>query len=402
MESLIKRVFDEFGLVVCGWSGQWDMALRDAILNTPNRRYPAFWVARGQITDQAQGIIKQREASVIWAEGAGSFFRELVEKVRSLDQFGRPHPLSTAMAVGRAKRYIPRPEHRVELHDLLMEEAEQASGKIPDLIEKSLNNPSSGDRVQSYKEILEEYEAAIERLLPMVGLLAYHGRGESLQLLGDVLEKVGKVGRRDSGLTDWLKLGHYPTLLLFYAGGVASVRSRNFPALKTLLYSNIKPVTGLGDGNGKAVGALSAFDVMAEGLTSALNSEPLKALSGPQYVFQKLSAPLSYIPLSGDAYWFSFLEFEVFLALERTRKEEDETEIETPHLMPGLYVRYLQDRFEKDPVSRLEEVAREEGNAWGAFEAGLLGGNLARFSSLLEDVEPSIQEYRRQMRLGRL
>jgi hypothetical protein len=51
----LDRVFDEYGLIVCGWSGEWDHALREAILRAPNRRYPMYWVARGELGNGARG-----------------------------------------------------------------------------------------------------------------------------------------------------------------------------------------------------------------------------------------------------------------------------------------------------------------------------------------------------------
>src|SRR6266850_3174732 len=38
----LDRIFDEFGLIVCGWSGEWDHALRAAFLRMSNRRFPVF------------------------------------------------------------------------------------------------------------------------------------------------------------------------------------------------------------------------------------------------------------------------------------------------------------------------------------------------------------------------
>ena len=37
--QLLDRIFDEFGLVVCGWSADWDVALRNALLRAPSRRF---------------------------------------------------------------------------------------------------------------------------------------------------------------------------------------------------------------------------------------------------------------------------------------------------------------------------------------------------------------------------
>ena len=44
--QLLDRIFDEFGLVVCGWSADWDVALRNALLRAP---IPAFHNLLGSI-----------------------------------------------------------------------------------------------------------------------------------------------------------------------------------------------------------------------------------------------------------------------------------------------------------------------------------------------------------------
>jgi len=48
MDKLLDRVFDEYGVIVCGWSATWDTALRTALLRSPNRRYSMTWAARGK------------------------------------------------------------------------------------------------------------------------------------------------------------------------------------------------------------------------------------------------------------------------------------------------------------------------------------------------------------------
>jgi SIR2-like domain len=47
MNHLLDQVFDNFGLLIVGWSGEWDTALRSAILRAPSRRYPLYLAARG-------------------------------------------------------------------------------------------------------------------------------------------------------------------------------------------------------------------------------------------------------------------------------------------------------------------------------------------------------------------
>ena len=42
-DTLLDRIFDEFGVIVCGWSGEWDAAMRSAIVRAPSRRFSTYW-----------------------------------------------------------------------------------------------------------------------------------------------------------------------------------------------------------------------------------------------------------------------------------------------------------------------------------------------------------------------
>ena len=97
--QLLDRIFDEFGLIVCGWSGDWDAALRDAMFRGRCRRFTTYWAAYGQTKDEAQRLINHRQAQVIDIEDADKFFQKVQEKVASIEQFSQPHPLSTEAAV---------------------------------------------------------------------------------------------------------------------------------------------------------------------------------------------------------------------------------------------------------------------------------------------------------------
>ncbi len=68
--KLLDEVFDRFGLIICGWSGKWDNALRDAILKSPSRRFQTYWLAKGELEEEAKQIITQRRAETIQIESA--------------------------------------------------------------------------------------------------------------------------------------------------------------------------------------------------------------------------------------------------------------------------------------------------------------------------------------------
>ena len=80
---LLDRIFDEHGLIICGWSGDWDVALRAAISRTPNRRYPTYWASRGAPSETAQDVIRHRGGRLITIDDADGFFTGLQQKTRN-------------------------------------------------------------------------------------------------------------------------------------------------------------------------------------------------------------------------------------------------------------------------------------------------------------------------------
>lgn len=99
-QDLLARVFDEYGLLVVGWSAEYDLALSTALQSAPSRRYPTYWTTfKGSIAEAAARLIAERQAVVIDTSGANEFFEDLVQRLQRLDQVatrhGRPTPLRT-------------------------------------------------------------------------------------------------------------------------------------------------------------------------------------------------------------------------------------------------------------------------------------------------------------------
>lgn len=92
-DGLLDRILDEHGLIICGWSGEWDHALRAAFLRAPNRRYSVFWAARGSIGSGAQELVDHCAARIIPITDADSFFSTLHLQVETLSRHLEPHDL---------------------------------------------------------------------------------------------------------------------------------------------------------------------------------------------------------------------------------------------------------------------------------------------------------------------
>jgi hypothetical protein len=62
LAAFLGRVLDEYGLIVSGWSAEWDTALVRALEGVRSRRYPVFWSSYGAIREDARRLMAQHGA----------------------------------------------------------------------------------------------------------------------------------------------------------------------------------------------------------------------------------------------------------------------------------------------------------------------------------------------------
>ena len=231
LNAFLDRIFDEFGLIICGWSGAWDTALREAILRCPNRRFTTFWLAKGELTEEARKIIQHRQAEVIPIESANQFFIELNDRLKSLSELERPHPISTSVAVATVKRYMAEPRHRIRLHDLLHEETERVYEELSSDRFKAQIPQFTNELFQAR---MRQYEAAVERLMSMLAALSYYDTGENARLLTRCIERIASCHENSDNVA-LRNLQRYPALLLIYSSGISAVAAQRFPNLAAIL-----------------------------------------------------------------------------------------------------------------------------------------------------------------------
>lgn len=233
-DNLLDRIFDEHGLVVCGWSGAWDHALRAAFLRAPNRRYSVFWAARGGLESGAEDLIRHRRARVIPITDADSFFSALRERVVTIEQSQRQNPVSIELLVNSAKRYLAKPEYRIQLDGLFADEADRVFAQLdtPDL------SPQGQWDLESFRARVRKHEALTEALASMAGVLGRWGNGAEISLVLDVIRSLyARADNVGSGITAYLNIRSYPAVLVFTAYGLGLTRAERWGALHTLFDS---------------------------------------------------------------------------------------------------------------------------------------------------------------------
>jgi len=223
--GLLDRIFDDYGLVVCGWSGEWDPALRAAIHRAPSRRYPMFWASRREPTGFGADLIAARSGRWAPIDSADGFFDALQQSVEIQRRMSRPHPLSVDILAAQTKKFLALPAPRVELGDLLQTEARMANQVIQkaEVYGQRVLAPNAGDE---FTRRLDVFEGAMERLVRMFTLVGRWGDGDETRDVVGLLNAFNNT-ETQSGLVLWNALGSYPAALLWYAYGLgASKRGR--------------------------------------------------------------------------------------------------------------------------------------------------------------------------------
>jgi hypothetical protein len=236
MDALLDKIFSEYGLIVCGWSADYDLALREAFKRSRTRRYGTYWVHLGNEPGQAaRDLISFIGGQPVSTSGAEAFFGELLDRVESLEEYGGPHPLTAPLAVATAKRYLTEDRHRIRLEDLVRGETEQL---YAELFVPELYPPGEGaDMTETgFSKRVEGYRRRTDVLLATMIAGCYYD-GAERTVWSDALERVANPpmieGRFNKPL---FQLRHYPALLLFYGSGIAAMAGERQVTLGNLLY----------------------------------------------------------------------------------------------------------------------------------------------------------------------
>lgn len=148
LEKYLRGILEDYGLLVCGWSGDWDRALVRVLQKTVSRRYGFYMTFRSTPSAIANELIEFRGGRLIEIEDADTFFAALEEKVLSIEKLGRRDPISADLAQISLKRYLPRPELGIELEELVRTH-------LNDLRDRHAQWRGQGNALDAYLEELE-------------------------------------------------------------------------------------------------------------------------------------------------------------------------------------------------------------------------------------------------------
>lgn len=385
MNRLLDRVFDDHGLVVCGWSGDWDVALRAAIERCPSRRFTTYWMSRGALSDRAQQLITRRQGQTIAIAGADQAFQELAEKVRAIKEHNQPHPLSAPLAVASLKQYLSEDRHRIRLHDLVMNETERVYGQIGEELFPVQGGQGFATNEAFNAELLRQvrsYEALTDILGAMFITGCFWSEPHHDHLWAKSASRVANPPDvRGQVSTALVNLRRYPAVLLLYAGGIASIAADRYHTLKALLtHAHIREEYGR-PGDHPVALVLYPGALLEQSIAQRLPGMEGHYTPMSDWLFATLREPLREIAPDDRLYERLFDRFEYLLALVHT-------DLDGQSNGPGRFSAPLgcfSWRYRREPqyISRIiQQEIESQQQAWLPLQAGLFGGSLERLRAV--------------------
>ncbi len=375
---LLDEVFDQYGLIVCGWSGEWDEALRKALERRKSRRFGVYWASRGEPGEQAQTLINFCQARTIKTDGADTFFPDLALKVKALADLQVHDPLPPAMAAATVKRYLAEDRFRIRLTDLVGNAVRHTAERLS---KQSFSLMADFGGAELLRR-LKIYQVETEVLQHMIVPLCQWGSTGHETCAVNIVELALDYSALGIGMSKdvWNDLRFFPSVLLLYAGGLAAVSAENYDVLAALVN---RPKYHDHEGEKSLFLTLSLRKVFGEALGQALTE--YKHFAGSSVYLSNFLRPLfnEAIP---QKYRFEavFDRFEYILALAQAdfyEKRTNEKGIWNFQLQHGRFV--VRDRDQPQDILNVvaQEIAKF-GNSWPPLKAGLFDGNTGRLSDI--------------------
>ncbi|MFE9684069.1 SIR2 family protein [Streptomyces sp. NPDC006285] len=367
VDKLLDQVFDEYGLIIAGWSATYDPALVNALKRCPTRRFDTYWADPYPLSSAATELLKQRRGTYVPAD-ADRFLTRTADAVTALAERNRANPHNIATAIATAKRELRSDGPAINLHDTLRREAAR-------LADHPLRT-ATADVPQPELETERErrcivWEAETETLAALAAVTAYWGNDTTDRYWFADVERLATVtlGTGKKPLND---LRRAPATLLLHGAGVAAVAAERWPLAARLL-------TGP-----RAEDMLRKADMPAAAL---LGPETVLGLHTSAARVHNYLKPIfiGHVVANESAFTEAWERFEYLRLLVQ---EDAGNYMATPHvLVSGMRGDY------RPLASQWLDRELEQGDQHPLLHAGFLGGDFERITTTQKTVDSRITEW---------
>lgn len=228
----LKPVLKDFGLITCGWSATWDIALVDLIAKEKKHRYSYYFTYLGGNPGKIGELADKCGGEKLQIEGADDLFTEMNERLKALEAINEKNmEIDVEVAIARVKDYIPDQKKLIKYSDLY----ERMTNKVI-LDMKALVYGKEYPSVSVFEQAIADNLNVLSVLLP-TSIVAIKWAHE--MHYGPIVECLDKIANRKietprQGYKDSLPLNHTIDTLFLYGLGVACVYYKKYGLLDQL------------------------------------------------------------------------------------------------------------------------------------------------------------------------
>lgn len=387
--DLLDTILSEYGLIVSGWSADWDHALVSAIERRATRRYPIFWGAFGALSNSATRLVAQQQATVLTGIGADELFSGLFARLDALDSLATP-PLTRDMAVARLKRALPDPGRRIELFDLVDREANRVVSEVMDTAQFPVHLPA-GAGYSEFEGWLGGMRGQVDTLLHLLATGVFHDDGVHTELWTRSVATLMRARGRVTGAhhTQLDTYRHYPALLALWVSGISAIHARREATLaKLLLTPQWRPWVG-GGALTPAVHAIHPWSVLDHDWLNGMPRWGGTKWKYPRSELLRIEGREPLRPLIADdaTYEDACDRFECIAAMIAM-----DIPVTPGSPRPWLGKFILDSRTDNDGLTLPQRLASEVSDDWALLQGGAFGGDPERARAAAEAIPTFIRE----------
>ncbi|WP_341923649.1 caspase family protein [Stenotrophomonas geniculata] len=283
--------------------------------------------------------------------------------------------------ISRAKHLLAQPDRAIELHDFVIDELKR-------FLSATAQDSFSNDVSYSDEELtrrLARYEECTLDLSVIEACLSYWAGDVHRPVLRKTLARSVDRLESSGGMAVWSNLRWYPLVLQSYCAGIAAVAGSRYDTLADVLTTEIHTPEE----------SRPAFRAVADAILAFTRADLFNCLPGYErkrtpmsdYLFKLLQPRLDDALFIGRAYEHAFDEFEVLLAFASAQAYVKE---ERSAWGPVGRFGWKHHHSSRGPLESAFVRAREEGEHWAPFKAGLFGDNYEGFMKAAEEYRAAI------------
>ena len=311
-EVLLERITAEFGLVVCGWSADWDKRLREILTSAIGTHYPTYWHVFGFPSQSTSDLISVRSARTVTDGDADHLFDTLRHHVLALEEYHSRRQESEELAIANVKRFLAEDRLRIQLADLIKREIDEPTSRLNSL--PLVRNTQGAEYGPQIAERILSVEREVGRLTKLFAIGGYWSRFDSISMWSQAIASVGSVNETGRHDLNFVALRQYASFLILYAFGLGAIAAGKIDALATVLNTDVPQPLNERKTWPQIIRA-NVLEIERNNLFNALTDYKQKAFSFGERMHDVLISVADLLPINQNDFDALYDKLEILISL---------------------------------------------------------------------------------------